>query len=71
VFAASNVVAVTAGDIHSLFSKGDGTLWAMGYNDQRPIGRRDHDRAGAMPESVASNVAAVAAGNEYSLYLKG
>jgi hypothetical protein len=49
------------GSGHSLYVKSDGTLWAMGYNERRPVGRRDHNQ----PEqcgSVASNVVAVAAG---------
>ena len=35
---ASNVVAVAAGDDHSLFVKTDGTLWAMGYNNYGQLG---------------------------------
>src|ERR1035441_10795870 len=69
VFAASNVVAVTAGDIHSLFLKGDGTLWAMGYNANGQLGDGTTTEQHS-PESIASNVAALAAGNEYSLFLK-
>ena len=33
VSVASNVVVAAAGQRHSLFVKGDGTLWAMGYNN--------------------------------------
>jgi len=29
---ASNVTAIAAGDGFSLFLKGDGSLWTMGYN---------------------------------------
>ena len=35
---ASNVVAVAAGDYHSLFMKTNGTLWAMGNNSSGQLG---------------------------------
>ena len=34
----SNVVAIAAGQYHSLFLKSDGSLWAMGQNDQGQLG---------------------------------
>ena len=35
---ARNVVAVAAGQEHSLFVKADGALWAMGYNTYGQLG---------------------------------
>jgi alpha-tubulin suppressor-like RCC1 family protein len=35
---ASNVVAVAAGDNHSVFLRSDGTCWAMGYNGDGELG---------------------------------
>jgi alpha-tubulin suppressor-like RCC1 family protein len=34
----SNVVAIAAGQYHSLYLKSDGSLWAMGQNDQGQLG---------------------------------
>ena len=66
---ASNVVTAVAGQLHSLFLKSDGTLWAMGDNARNQLG--DGTTTGrSLPESVASNVVAVAAGAFHSLYLK-
>jgi len=56
---ASNVMAVAAGNYHSLFLKRDGSLWAMGAGYTN------------FPEQiVASNVTALAAGYLHSLFLK-
>ena len=35
---AGNVVAIAAGYSHSLFEKSDGSLWAMGWNDDGQLG---------------------------------
>ena len=35
---ASNVMAIAAGQYHSLFLKTDGSLWAMGYNGYGELG---------------------------------
>jgi hypothetical protein len=66
---ASNVVAVAAGSIHSLFVKADGTLWAMGYNGHGQLGNGTTVSTN-QPVAVASNVVAVAAGGEHSLFVK-
>jgi alpha-tubulin suppressor-like RCC1 family protein len=71
----SNVMAIAAGGVHSLFLKSDGSLWAMGYNINGQLGNGTYgkyDQAGAnRPEQiVASNVTAIAAGDMHSLFLK-
>jgi alpha-tubulin suppressor-like RCC1 family protein len=66
---ASNVVAVAAGQYHSLFVTADGTLWAMGYNNYGQLGNGTLNNTNR-PVSVASNVVAVAAGNSHSLFVK-
>ena len=66
---ASNVVAVTGGEYHSLFLKSDGTLWAMGGNYVGELGDGTTTTA-YLPECVASNVVTVTAGSEHSLFVK-
>ncbi len=69
VVVASNVVSVAAGAYHSLFMKFDGTLWAMGRNDNGQLGLGtvgDTNR----PVQVTSNVMAVAAGALHSLFVE-
>jgi len=76
----TDVVAVAAGENHSLFLKSDGTLWAMGDNGWGQLGISG---AGVMantpfaaapivttPMRVASDVVAVAAGYNHSLFVK-
>jgi alpha-tubulin suppressor-like RCC1 family protein len=72
VCANSNVVAVAAGNSHSLFVKSDGTLWAVGYNYNGQLGNGTVGGfpLGAPPFNVASNVVAVAAGDSHSLFVK-
>jgi alpha-tubulin suppressor-like RCC1 family protein len=68
---ASNVVAVAAGDSHSLFVKTDGTLWVMGANWYGELGNGDLTGTNVLtPAGVASNVVAVAAGGGHSLFVK-
>jgi alpha-tubulin suppressor-like RCC1 family protein len=67
---ASNVVAVAAGDSHSLFVKTDGTLWAMGDNWYGQLGNGTSGNKYSQPINVASNVLAVAAGGVHSLFVK-
>jgi alpha-tubulin suppressor-like RCC1 family protein len=66
---ASNVVAVAAGDAHTLFVTADGTLWAMGWNGYGQLGNGTINSTN-LPVSVASNVVAVAAGYQHSLFVK-
>lgn len=69
VSVASSVVAVAAGNAHSLFTKSDGTLWAMGYNCYGQFGNGTTNNS-AIPINVASNVVTVAAGAYHSLFVK-
>ncbi|MFA6285846.1 MAG: chitobiase/beta-hexosaminidase C-terminal domain-containing protein [Opitutaceae bacterium] len=72
VVALSGVVAVAAGDDHSLALKSDGTVWAWGYNGSGELG--DGSSAGQQlsPVQVAGlgGVVAITAGPSYSLALK-
>ncbi len=65
----SDVVLAVAGEVHSLFVKGDSTLWAMGYNGDGELGDGTMTTR-HLPVYVASNVVSVAAGSWHSLYLK-
>jgi alpha-tubulin suppressor-like RCC1 family protein len=67
---ASNVVAVAAGAGHSLFLKSDGSLWAMGANNNGQLGDGTQNNTNRPEEIVTSNVVAIAAGNNHSLFLK-
>ena len=61
----SDVVAVAASGVHSLFVKRDGTLWGMGYNGEGQLGLEGpEDRV--TPTQVTSDVVAVAAGGFYA-----
>jgi alpha-tubulin suppressor-like RCC1 family protein len=67
---ASNVVAVAAGASHSLFLKADGSLWAMGGNNNGQLGDGTFTNTNRPEQIVASGVTAIAAGNDHSLFLK-
>jgi alpha-tubulin suppressor-like RCC1 family protein len=67
---ASNVIAIAAGSAHSLFIKGDGSLWAMGWNQYGQLGDGTFLTTNAPQQIVASNVTAVAAGQYHSLFIK-
>ncbi len=65
----SDVVAIAAGEFHSLALKTDGTLWAWGLNDNGQLG----DKTTTMhltPVQVLTGVAAIAAGERHSLAIK-
>jgi len=66
---ASNVTAIAAGVEHSLFLKGDGSLWVMGHNNYGQLGDGTYNQTNR-PIVVASNVTAIAAGYYHSLFLK-
>jgi alpha-tubulin suppressor-like RCC1 family protein len=67
---AQPVTQVAAGTFHSLFLKGDGSLWAMGENNAGQLGDGTFSNTNRPEIIVASNVTAIAAGNDVSLFLK-
>ncbi len=58
---ASNVTAVAAGNLYSLFVKSGGSVWAMGLKSSG---------ATSPKQIMASNVTAIATGNGHSLFVK-
>jgi len=72
---AQPVTQISGGNAHSLFLKGDGSTWAMGYNGYGQLGDGINDtsfRSGTnRPERIVStNIVAIAAGGEHTLILK-
>jgi alpha-tubulin suppressor-like RCC1 family protein len=74
---ASNVTAIAAGmlgdeagGLHSLFLKRDGSLWAMGDNENGQLGDGTTNNMNVPEQIVANNVTAIAAGGWHSLFLK-
>ena len=57
------------GIMHSLLTKADGSLWAVGYNLSGQLGDGTTTNR-FTPVNVASDVTAVAAGNGHSLFVK-
>jgi alpha-tubulin suppressor-like RCC1 family protein len=66
----SNVIAVAAGEAHSLFIKSDGSLWVMGYNYDGELGDGTYNNTNQPEQIVTGGVTAIAAGVWYSLFLK-
>jgi alpha-tubulin suppressor-like RCC1 family protein len=66
----SNVVAIAAGDGHSLFVKSDGSLWAMGYNGFGELGNGTFIQTNLPVKIVSDGVVAVSSENYHSLFLK-
>jgi hypothetical protein len=64
------VTQVAAGTFHSLILKSDGSLWAMGDNEDGQLGDGTYNQANLPEQVVTGNVAAVAAGAFHSLILK-
>ena len=68
----SGVVAVAAGESHSLAVKSDGTLWAWGYNGYGQLGDgTGTSRNAPVLIGTVGNVVAAAAGDNHTVVLKG
>jgi alpha-tubulin suppressor-like RCC1 family protein len=67
---ASNVMAIAAGGMHSLFLKSDGSLWAMGWDYNGELGDGANNNTDRPEQIVTSGVTAIAAGRLHSLFLK-
>jgi len=66
----ANVIAMAAGDNHSLFVTVDGKLWAMGNNDYGQLGDGTYTtRNTPVRVNEAANVIVVAAGGQHSLFV--
>ena len=76
---ASGVASVSAGgslsvgvstlEVHTMFVKTDGTLWAMGNNKYGQLGDGTTTNRG-LPVKIASGVASVSAGWGYTMFIK-
>jgi alpha-tubulin suppressor-like RCC1 family protein len=73
---ASNVVAVAAGEYHTIFVQTDGTLWSTGFNQYGQLGiglgngGASHNDDIATPRMVlATDVVAAAGGGDHTLFL--
>lgn len=67
---AQPVIKVAAGYNHTLFLKGDGSLWAMGQNSSGQLGDGTNSNTNRPELIVPSGVTAIAAGGYHSLFLK-
>jgi alpha-tubulin suppressor-like RCC1 family protein len=68
----TNVIAITAGEHHSLALKSNGTVLAWGSNSKGQLGRSDNFGNFPDPSTVSglANIIAIAAGKDHSLALK-
>ena len=64
-------IQVCAGDDHTVALKGDGTVWAWGYNGSGQLGDGTRDKS-AVPVKVAniSGIKAIASGLDHTIALK-
>lgn len=66
------VTAIAGGFRHSLFLKGDSTVWASGLNSQGQLGDGTNtDRFVPVQISSLEAITAVSAGQQHSIFLKG
>jgi alpha-tubulin suppressor-like RCC1 family protein len=69
---AQTVTHVAGGAAHTLFSKSDGSLWAMGYNGYGQLGIGFVPNQTNVPQQIpVSGVGLVAAGASHSLFQQG
>ena len=69
-FTGNNPVKISAGQYHTLFLKGDGSLWAYGYNGQGQLGLTNNINTSRSAAFVTMGVAQIAAGANHSLFVK-
>ena len=67
----NGVVAIAAGDSHSLFLKADGSLWGMGLNGSGQLGGSVLYSTNLPVLIVPGGVTGIAAGGDHTLFLKG
>jgi alpha-tubulin suppressor-like RCC1 family protein len=67
---ASGVTAIAGGELHSLFLKSDGSLWATGMNVWGELGDGTYNSTNRPEQIVASGVTAISGGYEHSLFIK-
>ena len=65
----SNIVAICAGDNHSLALDTNGCVWAWGLNESGQLGDGGTEAANGLPVLVFSNAVQIAAGANHSLAL--
>ncbi|RKH18967.1 hypothetical protein D7X74_08005 [Corallococcus sp. CA047B] len=72
VLGVSNVIAVAAGDAHTVVLKQDGTVWAWGRNDYGQLGDglQDYRRPTPVPVHGLTGVVRIAAGESFGLAVK-
>ena len=68
----ANIIAIAAGQSHSLALKNDGTLWAWGFNGNGQVGDGTSGNNKLSPVAVTTtgftnNITAIAAGANHSL----
>ena len=68
----SNVVAIAAGQHHSLAAKSDGTAWAWGRGDGRQLGNGGWTNANRPCQvHIVTNIVALAGGEQHTVALTG
>jgi alpha-tubulin suppressor-like RCC1 family protein len=66
-YIATNVIAIAAGNYHSLFQKSDGSLWGMGKNDASQLGTGNSISV-YMPIEITNYVFGFAAAGNHSMF---
>ena len=65
-----NVISISAGYIHSLYAKADGSLWSMGLNDRGQLGDGTVIDRNSPIKVLDSDVHIVSAGAQISAFVK-